>query len=292
MAISHRLHSPMDVRPDENINESPKRIVFLSVEGNCTEKDYFNLIEKYREQLGINSLVHVETLSRYSSDTCSDPEKVYSLLMDYLSIREEGILPEDLRSILPTDKEACSLENIEKYLNDELPQEDINKLKSAISLAGIDIDYQKFLRDYKGEQGTDVFAVIIDRDRGNHSEESLRQLMQKCKEKSCCCFLTNPCFEFWLLLHLSDVKEEYSKQYKELLENKKVSARHTFVSNEVSKKANHAKTISEGKFKEFYLDNIDKAILRAAEFEQDDVPLLHNLGTNLPKLFSILREPI
>ena len=82
MAISHRLHSPMDVRPDEGANEKPKRIVFLSVEGNDTEKDYFTHVHKYREVLGIQSIVHVETLSRWSSDTQSTPEQVLDLLTE------------------------------------------------------------------------------------------------------------------------------------------------------------------------------------------------------------------
>ncbi len=292
MAVSRRLHTPMTIRPDDEINESPKRVAFLSVEGNCTERDYFKYIEKYKEQLGINSLVHVETLSKYSADTCSDPEEVYNLLNEYLSIRREGILPEDIFSILCNERDKYSIESIRKFLNNELPEKDSNRMKSAIQLAGVDIDYQKFLCDYRGEDGTDVFAVIIDRDQGSHSEQSLRELIEKCSQNGCHCFISNPCFEFWLLLHLSDIKTEYSKQYSELLENKKISNKHTFVSYEVSKKASHTKRISEAKFKQFYLNNIDNAISRAQDFNQDDESLLSNLGTNLPGLFSILREKV
>lgn len=61
MAISHRLSSTMSMRPDEGMEEKPKRIVFLSVEGNITEKNYLDLVNKFRVQLGINSVVHIET---------------------------------------------------------------------------------------------------------------------------------------------------------------------------------------------------------------------------------------
>mgnify|MGYP007011901439 FL=1 len=79
MAISHRLHSSMDIRPDDNLEETPKRIIFLSVEGN-TERDYFNFINLYRKEIGIESLVHIETLSKLSRDGKSDPEQVFDLL--------------------------------------------------------------------------------------------------------------------------------------------------------------------------------------------------------------------
>ena len=89
MAISHRLQSTMYKRPDEGVNEKPKRIVFLSMEGDRTEKDYFDLINKFRESLGIKSIVHIETLSR--RDTRSDPKSVLALLDDSFKIQEEGI---------------------------------------------------------------------------------------------------------------------------------------------------------------------------------------------------------
>ena len=64
------------------------------------------------------------------------------------------------------------------------------------------------------------------------------------------------------------------------------------MSNEVSKKANHQKIISEKRFVEFYLDNIDNAIKRADDFCQDEESLLNSLGSNIPILFEILREDI
>lgn len=43
----------MFARPEEASQETPLRIVFLSVEGNETEADYFEWVQKYRSQLGI-----------------------------------------------------------------------------------------------------------------------------------------------------------------------------------------------------------------------------------------------
>ena len=63
--------STMFVRADEEIKESPLRVVFLSVEGNKTERQYFEYIEKYRDKLGIKAAVHLHTLQRAKKDTLS-----------------------------------------------------------------------------------------------------------------------------------------------------------------------------------------------------------------------------
>lgn len=291
MAISHRLHCSMVTRPDEGINEAPKRIVFLSVEGNHTEKDYFRYVDKYKEKLGIHALVHIETLSRRRSDTRSDPENVLALLTDYLAIRDEGILPEELYAeLIECGENGYSKEYIAKYLNNELPNKDSKKLQSAIQLAGIAIDYQKFLSQYKGSDNNDVFAIIIDRDRQNHSEDLMQSIYQKCQENGLKCFVTNPCFEFWLLLHVSDISEEYKNCLNDMLCNEKISAHHTYISSILSEKTNHGKSIPEPKFQSYYLENIDIAIERAEKFSQTEEELLNQLGSNIPKLFEILRE--
>ena len=292
MPISHRLHGPINIRPDEGIQEAPKRIVFLSVEGNKTEKNYFCNVDKHREQLGIHSLVHVETLSRYSKDTRSSPSDVYELLTEYIDIRKDGILPEEILDVLKNKDFSYSVEYLSKYLNGELPDRDARKLQAKIERIGIDLDYHKFLSAYKGDQGEDVFAVMIDRDSLSHSEEEILKLIEDCKDNGYKCFISTPCFEFWLLLHVCDVKEEYKDKLGDILENRKVTSSHTFVSKELSQKANHGKTISEKAFKENYLDNIDIAIERAKQFEQTERGLINKLGSNIPELFKILREPL
>jgi len=57
MQNSFRLKSnDMFSRPEEENQEAPLRIVFLSVEGNKTECQYFDLIEKYRSDLKIKKV--------------------------------------------------------------------------------------------------------------------------------------------------------------------------------------------------------------------------------------------
>lgn len=291
MALSYRLKQPMTSRPDEmEAKVPPKRIVFLSVEGSVTERKYFSFLQKYREKLGINAVVQIETLSR-SGDTRGNPESVMGLLEEYLDLRGEGILPTDVETVLrDAGASNYSLEQIEQYLNGELEGKNSYQLEQALRLAGIDINYQKFLVERVGEEHNDIFAIVIDRDSRSNPEEILRELQRKCKEKGCYCFLQNPCFEFWLLLHVCDVAVEYKDKLDDILKNEKCSEQHTYVSRELSKRARHTKRISEQKFKDLYLPNIDTAIDRSEGFEQSEEGLLQKIGTNLPKLFCLLRE--
>ena len=97
--------------------------------------------------------------------------------------------------------------------------------------------------------------------------------------------VTNPCFEFWLLLHLCDVKNEYAGHEDELLKNERESNRHTYVSGEVSRLAQHGKRIPVNKFDDYYLPNIPLAIERAVkDFATEFPDILDYLGTNLSEL--------
>lgn len=135
----------------------------------------------------------------------------------------------------------------------------------------------------------DYFAVVLDRDCGSHSKQLMQECLDECNQHNYGCFVTNPCFEFWLLLHLCDVKSEFSpEELESLYSNPTISKKHTKVSYEVSKRAHHTKTISSTKFKNLYYPNISQAIKNAESFSTDFPDLFDNLGSNLPKLLNIL----
>lgn len=151
---------------------------------------------------------------------------------------------------------------------------------------GYDLEYRRYLRKYNGKY--DEFCILIDRDTLSHSEVAMKECIQHCKRKKYNCYIANPCFEFWLLLHLSDVKVEYKERLDELLENKHISAKHTFVSKEVSDKAGHGK---KGiRFEKNYLPNVDSAVERARYFASEEVELVGNIGCNLWKLIEKMKS--
>ena len=168
----------------------------------------------------------------------------------------------------------------------KVPRKKRYKLNTELTKLGYDLNYRKYLNKYNSE--LDEFCVLIDRDMQTHSEINMRDCISYCEEKRYNCFISNPCFEFWLLLHLSNVAEEYEESLDAIKENPKVSATHTFVSKEVSDKAHHGKSHID--FKRNYLPNIDNAISRAKLFSSDSDDLIDNIGCNIWLLIEKMRD--
>ena len=240
MENRYRLSSNAFERETEKEQVAPQKIFFLSVEGNATEKEYFDGISANRRQLGINAVVDVHILSRRSKDTNSAPEQVIELLEEYLRLRENG--KETLVEDIPESFiKKYGIDFIKSFLENEegLPKRRRNEFVTDLLKIGYDIYYRKFLQKYNSD--LDEFGILIDRDMQTHSERNMKECIKHCKENNYTCYISNPCFEFWLLLHLSDVNKEYADKLKDISENKKVSDNHTFVSREVSLKAHHGK---------------------------------------------------
>ena len=277
MVNKYRLSSKSYDRETPNEQITPKKIYFISVEGVATEVEYLQGLSDYRTELGINALVNIEVLRRKTKDGYSAPEQVIELLEEYLSLREAG---NNIFSDIPDEiKNNFSPDFIQLYIEtpESISPKERNRFELALRKTGYDLAYRKYLSKYTSN--LDEFCILIDRDAGSHSSEDMNVILQYCKEKKYRCFITNPCFEFWLLLHFSDVYEEYLDQFDLIRENKKVSNAHTFVSNELSAKAHHGKKGIA--FKEKYLPHIEEAIIRASKFASDNEALITDIGCNI-----------
>lgn len=298
MGNPYRLRSDtMFDRIDDEFKEDPMRIVFLSLEGSVTERQYFTHVQNHRESLGIKKNVHVFPLARRADDTSSDPMSVVELLEEYLELRNTDNLPKALRDLIP---EEYSYEFIEEYIRNPVC-DDVKKksFKALLARIGIDLEHDFFLKNYKSDQ--DIFGIVLDRDYKSHSLLQMREIVSLCRTKGYKCYVTTPLFEFWLLMHLVDIKAVYPDELEAFRINNKESNKHTFTSKKLSEAASHAKSISEKRFKEIYLPNIDYAIRQARENFTTDLDQLIGdgtsentamgaLGSNLPELFDLLRK--
>ena len=284
MSLPYRLgSSSLFVRTHEDSLE-PKRVVFLSTEGTKTEVQYFNFIEKYREQLGIDAIVHIEVLRRY--DANSDPENVLELLEEYIRFRENKMFEKIIDSL---SIKNYSIDFIKSYLENpsSLSRKDCNKFEAVLKEEHLDLLYLDFLSKYHGED--DAFGIVIDRDCGSHSIEQMNRVLEKCMKKNYLCYITNPCMEFWQLLHVSDVATEYAESLEDILRNELDKKKNSFVSNLLYVKTGQRKAIQAKTFEQFYLPNIDLAVERAKGFAPSD-QLLEKLGSNLWELIELLRK--
>lgn len=284
MSLPYRLSTNSVFSRPAEASKEPRRIVFLSVEGTKTEINYFTFVEKYRRELNIDALVHVEVLRK--TDTKSDLENVLDLLEDYVTFRENGQFEEELQKL---ELRNFDLSFIKKYLQGDtgITQRQRSRFKEVLRQEHLDLQYLNFLNVYKGEN--DCFGVVVDRDYKTHTTEQLKLLVQKCREKAYRCFISNPCIEFWQLLHVSDVAIEYAEQLDCILNNDLDERKNTFVSNLLVEKTGNRKAIQEKTFLKFYLPNVDLAIERAKLFAPPS-ELVDRLGTNMWELFSLLRD--
>lgn len=96
------------------------------------------------------------------------------------------------------------------------------------------LDVKKLLSKAKSEynfRATDEFWLIIDRDDWEKIHHvDFNALYDDCeKEKNFFIALSNPCFEFWLILHLRKLEDIADSDREKILENAKVSVKHNYI---------------------------------------------------------------
>lgn len=282
MSIPHRLNAGNRFERPET--QSIKRVVFLSVEGEVTERRYFEFVRESRETLGIKSVVEIHVLRR--GDSSSSPEKVVELLENYLEVRNNN---DFLAEVDKLELKHYDKEFIHKYLEapDTIDVKEKRQFEGFLKEEQLDLTCLLFLNKFKGSDNgeNDVFGIVIDRDAGNHSPENMARIFDECDEKGYRCFLTNPRFEFWLLLHVADVKSEYPDELEKMLDfNDETVDKHLL------EKTGGGKKIQRKTFDTYFLPNIDTAIERANGLCTSRNELLDQLGSTLGELFELLRE--
>lgn len=282
MSIPHRLNAGNRFERPET--QSIKRVVFLSVEGEVTERRYFEFVRESRETLGIKSVVEIHVLRR--GDSSSSPEKVVELLENYLEVRNNN---DFLAEVDKLELKHYDKEFIHKYLEapDTIDVKEKRQFEGFLKEEQLDLTYLLFLNKFKGSDNgeNDVFGIVIDRDAGNHSPENMARIFDECDEKGYRCFLTNPRFEFWLLLHVADVKSEYPDELEKMLDfNDETVDKHLL------EKTGGGKKIQRKTFDTYFLPNIDTAIERANGLCTSRNELLDQLGSTPGELFELLRE--
>ena len=290
---------------------------FLVFEGSRTEEIYFDTINELKGKIGINPLIEIISIERtYSEYGWSNPKKILEqLLKDLEEIEDEKLsyktLVDKIMEIIVEDKnfslkiskksnlkeviedienEIESLENTVKNI-----EEDCITLLSIITkkvflvkeeIANI---LEKVLENIGNQQITysediDKMCLIVDRDKKSFKEEQYNYVKEECKRKNFKFYVTNPCFEFWLLLHFDEV---HLINKEELLENKRASSKVRFVESELKKYFPYNKNKYNA---ELLIEKIDLAIENEKKFCENIEELKDKLGSNIGLLIKELKE--
>ena len=290
---------------------------FLVFEGNRTEEIYFNAINELKDKIGINPLIEIISIERtYTEEGWSNPKKILEQLLKDLEEIENGkisyrTLVDKIIEIIMQDekisskilKEISSEKMIENIKNDiesldnivENVEEDCEFLlnmiikKLFLTIEEIPNILETVLKNIENKQITysediDKMCLIVDRDKKSFKEEQYNYVKEECKKKNFKLYVTNPCFEFWLLLHFDEV---HLINKEELLENKRASSKVRFVESELKKYFPYNKNKYNA---ELLIEKIDLAIENEKKFCENIEELKDKLGSNIGLLIKELKE--
>ncbi len=284
MMPTFRLSGNAFERPAQEVLDE-KRVIFISTEGTRSEPRYFRFLDEFIHD-HYPDAPYILRVLEHNRDQASTPMHVLALLDECKSIVTQNYPFPDLEEI------DLSEDDLSRYY---AHPEDFSKVKQKeiwgkLLKAGINIDYYRSLKAIAHLDG-DKFVVVMDRDAKSHSRETLEEIAQICtnrKDEGFEFYLSNPCFELWLLLHFQDVSSLSVKQQESLLQNTRISTLHTFISQQLSALGHHQKRITKAAFYAHYMPKISTAFIHASRLAHSAETTLDNIGTNLPDLISPL----
>lgn len=299
-------------------SDEAKKRYFLVFEGASTEKIYFEALENVRDDIGINPLIELVPIIRsYSEDGWSNPKKILNRIIANLEEEETGRFTYEAllnrimdylydEKIITTSKvQARALWEIleigckkilKKCLNDNVDNlvEDCNKLTEYLNqesdVVNIVDDISDIIRatNITYDNRFDKICLIVDRDKesflaipGNNQYDYVLRI---CQEKGFGFYVSNPCFEFWLLLHFEEV---FELDKDKLLENPQVTAKRRYTEYELRKllpgySKNNYKT-------EKLMKQVKDAIRNEQKFCEDINQLKDKLGSAIGLLIRELK---
>lgn len=297
--------------------DEAKKRYFLVFEGASTEKIYFEALENARDDVGIDPLIELVPIIRsYSEDGWSNPKKMLDRIIANLEEEETGQFTyESLlnrimdylydEKILSTSKvqahalwgilkEGCG-EILKKCLSDNVDNlvEDCNKLIEYLNqesdVANIVDDISDIIRasNITYDNRFDEICLIVDRDKESFlaipENNQYDYVLKTCREKGFGFYVSNPCFEFWLLLHFDEV---FDLDRDKLLENPRVTAKRRYTEHELRKLL---PGYSKGNYKaETLMERIETAIKNEEKFCEELNGLRDKLGSNIGKMIKEL----
>lgn len=312
------------VRKQVNTSDEPIKKYFLSYEGVQTEVLYFDGVNQNKEKLKIDSSIQfIPLLRHFAHIGWSNPLKIIERVLACLNnlSKNERNVDSLVQSICDYYIDACQLKNI-KADRDELYRQILHHFVNefnlsrddSISLKDVNLidNISSFLESFNNiyvveninsfiesqfetyDKSYDKVCLIVDRDKKSFTTSQYMKLLRICEKNNIKLYVSNPCFEFWLLLHFDKVLKldpiklsDNSKEYK-IINNFGNEELITFAEYELRKSLPHYKK-NNLNFNDF-IERVPKAISNSKNFETDIVNLQHCIGSNIGKLFEELQK--
>lgn len=136
--------------------------------------------------------------------------------------------------------------------------------------------------DYKGEYDDELW-VVWDREKVNARKENILNILPECREKNYNIAMTNPLFEFWLLLHFDDITK-YNTETLFINDWNTPSKKRRYIDKELSNILTNGYNKKNFNRDIVTKDNIDRALEQEKLFETELEEIMNNLGSNIGDL--------
>jgi len=147
---------------------------------------------------------------------------------------------------------------------------------------------QNYVEKYDFNKGYDSLWLVCDREKvidRKTGSKGLLEVIPLCEKEGYSIALSNPLFEFWLLLQVVDIAN-YNNEI--LFKNARVNTTRRYIDKELSNLLDGGYSKKSGKFNKSIvsLDNIKRAIRQEQLFENDLTKVLDKLGGNVSALIT------
>lgn len=274
-------------------NPRTSKRVFIACEGYRSEVRYFEEMDDVRDRLGIDPTLEIIVLNRFVDEAgISDPKRVAELAYEFLLwIRDRrmsahlysGMVTRGLGAYDGLGSLRAEVEDRLKGITD--PEGLLMDLDRAAEIADGVLEEHGLVdsltppESFEFRDG-DIMAIVVDRDKSKaRSADKYQDFLSFCSSNDLCAYVTNPKFEYWLLMHFEDISQSLANVASSRNKSKAVD-------NELNRVWGVPKKKRD--FSELVL-RLDVA-LRNAKGQPDDPEILEGeAGTSIPRLIEVLK---
>lgn len=276
--------SPFDTRVYE-VDKDPKRLFIIFTEGVATEQKYFIALSKSKN---LKDNIDIKVLDRWKEN--SGRSNQYYIIQDIINYIN------DIDSIEDCDKkkfiayftqivEGCNYDTL-MNVSQKIPKL-AKKYPNLISATNhIQQQLLSVATVTTYNKDFDKICIVMDRDKHSFSQEQYDQVIELCNENDFYLGISNPCFEFFLLLHLDDL---LSEDRIKILENEK-NGKKTLVELLLDEKMKEVLDLSFHKTNynvDYFIENYEIGKKNIGNYSTKNTELKNNVGTSL---FFILEQ--
>lgn len=296
--MSYRLSNerPSKVRHVDELKKAKKKFFFI-VEGEKTECAYIKLLSIYARRRAIVEIRLLERVSKSHSNQYKITAKIQSYLeqssglgsetkaqiLNLLNLFESNdiekdFLMEELKSLLPVKAEADGEESTFSII-EEVEGQSNHEIVEQIEAFRAVLDYEK---DY------DEICLLLDRDQGSFKPNQYDEVLAICEKYQFSLAITNPCFEFYLFLHLDDGSNcnlEKVKENKRITKSKNARKYTEAILRDALKL--HNQTYRKNHYDvQFFINRFEYVKRNIENYAQDNITLKNEVGSSFPEIVS------